>query len=147
MDSYGGWIGAPVDYLRFLLAIDGRRGGPLLDATMIAEMNTRFLRESMGSGDDEGTAQGAGYGLGMRITARKGGGVNLWHSGSLPGTSTLAVRTADGFTWVAAFNGRPQDRNAFRRDQDRGLWEARGKVKHWPEGDLFGRGPWKDDER
>jgi N-acyl-D-amino-acid deacylase len=63
--------------------------------------------------------------------------VNLWHEGSLPGTTTLAVRTADGFAWVAAFNGRPREREAFQGELDRGLWTARRQVRKWPDGDLF----------
>src|SRR5207237_8968012 len=39
MDSYGGWIGAPVDYLRFILAIDARRGVALLHVATLTAMN------------------------------------------------------------------------------------------------------------
>jgi CubicO group peptidase (beta-lactamase class C family) len=41
MDSYGGLIGSPAEYLRFLLAIDGRRGQALLDRNSIDEMLAR----------------------------------------------------------------------------------------------------------
>jgi N-acyl-D-amino-acid deacylase len=135
MDSYGGWIGAPIDYLRFILAIDGRRGSALLGAAMLAEM---YAAPGLAAaGDEDGAATpGAHYGLGIQVRPVKGG-LNLWHGGSLPGTSTFAVRTADSFTWVAMFNGRPQDRSAFRRELDRGLWEAKRGVKRWPDGNLF----------
>lgn len=138
MDSYGGWIGAPVDYLRFILAIDGRRGAALLGASALAEMNARSMLPGVKGEDEEANREGVWYGLGIRVRQLKNG-VNLFHFGSLPGTTTLAVRTADGFAWVAAFNGRPQDRNAFRRELDRGLWAAKNKVTKWPEGDLFAR--------
>jgi CubicO group peptidase (beta-lactamase class C family) len=121
MDSYGGWIGAPADYLRFLLAIDGRRGPTLLDAAMLEQMH-------------------AAPGLGVNVRPVRGG-VNLWHSGSLPGTSTMAVRTADGASWVVAFNRRPRERSAFRGEMDRALQSARGHVQNWPSGDLFGSLP------
>ena len=127
MDAYGGWIGAPVDYLRFMLAIDGRRGPALLNAAILAEMN---------GGTDLQVAGDAFYGLGVRVRP-VASGANLFHSGSLPGTSTIAVRTADGYTWVATFNSRPQDRYGFRAELDRGLWTAKGKVKTWPDGNLF----------
>jgi N-acyl-D-amino-acid deacylase len=136
MDSYGGWIGAPIDYLRFILAIDGRRGGPLLNAATLVQMNARELKESPDG--DESAGHGVYYGLGIRIRPVRSG-VNLFHTGSIPGTSTLAVRTADGFAWVVTFNSRPQDKNGFRGEVDRGLWAAKGKVKHWPGGDLFGQ--------
>jgi len=136
MDAYGGWIGAPVDYLRFILAIDGRRGAALLDRATLAEMNAPSGLSAAAPGDDEANAGAAAYGLGIRVRQLEHG-VNLFHFGSLPGTNTLAVRTADGFAWVAAFNGRPQDRVGFRSEVDRGLWTARSKVKRWPDGDLF----------
>ena len=136
MDAYGGWIGSPVDYLRFILAIDGRRGPALLNAATLAQMNAPGPRES--SGGDESNLSGVYYGLGIRIRP-VASGANLFHTGSIPGTSTLAVRTADGYAWVVMFNGRPQDRNGFRGDVDRGLWAAKGNVKRWPSGDLFER--------
>jgi CubicO group peptidase (beta-lactamase class C family) len=139
MDSYGGWIGAPIDYLRFVLAIDGRRGPALLNAETLAEMNAPSgLRE--GKTGDDANADGVSYGLGIRVR-RVRNGANLFHTGSIPGTSTLAVRTADGFAWVVAFNSRPQDRNGFRGEVDRGLWTAKSRVKSWPAGDLFDRSP------
>jgi len=134
MDSYGGWIAAPIDYLRFILAIDGRRGAALLNATSLAEMNAPALKEA--TGGEEWNGNGVYYGLGIRVRPVRNG-ANLFHTGSIPGTSTLAIRTADGFAWVVMFNGRPQDKNGFRADVDRGLWAAKGKVKRWPSGDLF----------
>ena len=140
MDSYGGWIGAPVDYLRFILAIDARRGAALLDAATLTEMHANpGLKWT--STDAEGyNTSGTFYGLGINVRPLRNG-ANLFHFGSLPGTSTLAVRTADGFAWVAAFNSRPQDRKGFRSELDRGLWAAKGKVKTWPEGNLFEGNP------
>ena len=140
MDSYGGWIGAPTDYLRFILAIDGQRGKALLNAATVAEMNARPNLQPAPGDDEEKLAEAVFYGLGINARAVKNG-LNLWHGGSLAGTSTFAVRTADGYAWVAAFNGRPQDRSAFRGELDRGLWAARSKVKKWPDGDLFTERP------
>jgi N-acyl-D-amino-acid deacylase len=138
MDSYGGWIGAPVYYLRFLLAIDGRRGPALLKPATLASMNapSGLPEDAVGAEEPLG-ARAVSWGLGTRVRRLEGGGVNLWHEGSLPGTTTLAVRTADGFAWVAAFNGRPREREAFQGELDRGLWTARRQVRKWPDGDLF----------
>lgn len=136
MDAYGGWIGAPTDYLRFLLAIEGRRAGPLLGPPALAQMHAPSRLEPAPGFDEELPTRGAYYGLGTWVRAA-GGGVNLWHGGSLDGTSALAVRTADGFAWVAAFNGRPKDRSGFRRDLDGGLWQVKRGIAKWPDGDLF----------
>ena len=138
MDSYGGWIGAPIDYLRFILAIDGWRGRALLTSETSAQMATASRLPSEADADDDLGARGGRYGLGLRLTQGRSG-VNRWHTGSLPGTSTLAIRTADGFAWVVAFNGRPKERNAFRGEVDRGLWTAKDKVQTWPDGNLFER--------
>ena len=140
MDSYGGWIGAPVDYLRFILAIDGERGAALLSAATIAEMNARSGLKAATGDEDTSRDRAVYYGLGINVRPLRSG-ANLFHFGSLPGTSTIAVRSADGFAWVATFNSRPQDRNGFRRELDHGLWVAKDKVKSWPDGDLFGRNP------
>ena len=140
MDSYGGWIGAPVDYLRFILAIEGRRGAALLKTATLTEMNASSGLKAA-SPDAEGyNTSNTFYGLGINVRPVRNG-ANLFHFGSLPGTSTLAVRTADGFAWVAAFNSRPRDRKGFRGELDRGLWVAKGKVKTWPEGNLFEGNP------
>ena len=86
---------------------------------------------------DEAGAKRSEYGLGIYVHHRRDGGVNLWHTGSLPGTSAIAVRTVDGFAWVAVFNGRPEGRNNWRSEVDRGLWTAKSQVRKWPDGDLF----------
>jgi len=137
MDAFGGWIGTPADYLRFILAIDGRRGPPLLNLATLAQMNAPSRLPTESSAADDLTAKGTEYALGTYVRQRQDGGVNLWHSGSLPGTSALAVRAGDGFVWVAVFNGRPENRYVWRAEIDRGLWAARGKVRNWPDGDLF----------
>lgn len=67
MDSYGGWIGSTVDYLRFVLALDGRRGGPLLDRATLAAMNAPSALKATASGDDDVPVDGAWYGLGVRV--------------------------------------------------------------------------------
>ena len=139
MDSYGGWIGAPVDYLRFVLAIDGRRGTALLNAATLARMNAQAGPQD-GADGEESAPLGSFYGLGVRVRPVKSG-LNIWHFGSLPGTVTIALRSADGFAWVVAFNGRPADRNVFRYAVDRALWETKAKVKRWPEGDLAAARP------
>jgi CubicO group peptidase (beta-lactamase class C family) len=127
MDSYGGWIGSSIDYLRFMTAIDGQRGQPLLTSDSLREVF---------SPPPNLEAKQPHYGLGF-LVRRVSGGINWWHSGSHAGTKTLAVRTAAGHAWVAIFNMRPKDRNGFAGDLDTSLWRAARAVKVWPDGDLF----------
>ena len=63
---------------------------------------------------------------------------NRWHTGALPGTATLLVRTADDVSWAALFNHRPSD-SGFWGAMDAALWDARATVTDWPAYDLFDR--------
>src|SRR5262245_23702621 len=137
MDAFGGWIGTPVDYLRFILAIDGRRGPPLLNLATLGQMNAPSGLPTESAATDDLSAKGTEYALGTYVRQRQDGSVNLWHTGSVPGTSAIAVRAGDGYAWVAVFNGRPENRYAWRAEIERGLWAARGTVRKWPDGDLF----------
>lgn len=131
MDAYGGWLGSPVEFLKFLLAIDGQRGTALLGEDARREML------APPAGDEKNAAY---YALGFMVRPVKGG-MNWWHTGGQPGVRALAVRTAGGYAWVAAFNMRPKDRGGFEHDLDQTLWRAAGAVKTWPAGDLFAQYP------
>jgi N-acyl-D-amino-acid deacylase len=130
MDSYGGLIGSPAEYLRFMLAIDGQRGPALLDSNSQKEMLARP--------DSADTARPIYYGLGMSVRALPDGTKNWWHEGTQPGMEAFGLRTAIGHSWVVAFNSRPRDGSAFWLDIDRSLWAAAGRVASWPATDLFG---------
>lgn len=130
MDSYGGWLGSPIDFLKFFLAIDGQRGVPLLAEPIRHEMVARP------QGEEKSAFY---YALGVFVRPVTGG-INWWHGGSQPGAEAFAVRTAEGYAWVAAFNMPPQDRK-FRGELDQALWRAARAVKTWPAGDLFAQFP------
>jgi CubicO group peptidase (beta-lactamase class C family) len=127
MDSYGGWLGSATDFLRFMTAVDGQRGTPLLRQTTLKDV---FARPPGTEG------QATYYGLGFHVRPVTGGR-NWWHSGSQPGAVAFALRTAQGYAWVAAVNMRPDDRSEFWGELDRALWRAARAVRHWPDGDLF----------
>jgi hypothetical protein len=125
-DAYGGWIGTPVDYLRFMLAIDGQRGPRLLSATSVREMLAPPLIPGANSG------QPVFYGLGVHVRDLPGNAKNWWHTGFQPGFYTFALRTARGHSWVVGFNSAPRDLAAFWRDLDQSLWAAAVSVGQWP---------------
>jgi CubicO group peptidase (beta-lactamase class C family) len=129
MDAYGAWIGAPHDFLRFMLAIDGRRRPSLLSEDSFREMHTRPNYPGAEAGP-------VFYGLGINVRPVTGGR-NWWHDGSQSGAKALALRTQAGYAWVATFNMHPRDRSAFFMALDRGLWAAARKIHNWPDGDLF----------
>jgi N-acyl-D-amino-acid deacylase len=133
MDAFGSLIGAPVDYLKFLLAIDGRVGPALLKRASIQEM---LARPSYPAAKNAATYRALG--VEVRPFAN---GANVWHGGTQPGMSALGLRNNDGSSWVVAFNSLPKDRGAFANEYDRQLQTARERMRGWPSGNLFPQFP------
>lgn len=131
MDAHGGWASSAIDLLRFVLAVDGRGNNDILsDETtelMIARPQYR-----------EGKRRW--YGLGWSVRDLGRGRSNWWHGGSLPGTRSLVVRAANGFSWAVLMNSRPKNRK-LGRALDRGMWKAFREVTQWPRHDLFSNFP------
>ena len=124
MDAHGGWLASARDLLRFLLAVDGRTASAdLLQPASIALMVERPpLAEYSGSA--------AYYALGWQVRPT-GGDANWWHTGSLPGTSTILVRAANNLSWVALFNSRPAASDSFFNELDSELWRAVNGITEW----------------
>jgi len=93
MDSHGGWLATAADLVRFALHVDGKSAArSILKPESLREMTT-------------GSQANAGYAKGWAINKVP----NWWHTGSLPGTATLLVRTESGFCWAALANTRSKD--------------------------------------
>jgi hypothetical protein len=56
---------------------------------------------------------------------------NWWHSGSLPGTATIMVRTASGFCWAALTNTRRAGQPDMGLGLDNMVWDMVRKVGAW----------------
>ncbi|HJT86726.1 MAG TPA: serine hydrolase, partial [Bryobacteraceae bacterium] len=139
MDAHGGWVASAVDYAKFLNAIEGRRGPRFLSAESVAAMTAR-------PAIPDWAQSSYWYGFGLLVRPA-GNTVNWWHSGSLDGTATYQVRTANGFDWVVFFNSRPgtaAGQNSLFGDIDAGLWNAYQQVSRWPAGDQFAGYPDSD---
>jgi len=127
-DALGAWIASAPDLLRFMTAVDGFATRPdILRPETIQLMQT--------------TAPGVWgsspyyYAMGW---LRRPLQDNWWHDGSLPGTTTLLVRTGNGLAWAALFNARQMKPNSiFAAELDPALWQAVGEVASWPVGDQF----------
>lgn len=138
LDAHGGWLASVVDLARFAAALDDPASSPLLKLetlqTMYAPPPAPAWRKKDGSLDD------AFYACGwlVRPVGRQGR-ANYWHTGSLPGTSSLLVRRWDGLSWVVLFNQRSRDKNLPDGAIDGALHRAAAAVKKWPEEDLFAR--------
>ena len=107
MDSHGGWLATASDLVRFATHLD------MLRPRSIAEMTT-------------GTAANAGYACGWAVNKAP----NWWHTGSLPGTTSILVRTASGFCWAALLNNREASVDTGGA-LDRMMWEMVRQVKGW----------------
>jgi CubicO group peptidase (beta-lactamase class C family) len=126
MDAHGGWIATATDLLRFVTALDG---GKLIKSDSLAVMVSHPAAPLW---------QGSSYYYGMGWLVRPSGvSANWWHTGSLPGTYSIVVRTSNGFAWAALFNTRPKDADAFSKELDNALWDAYSGVTSWPTNDLF----------
>ena len=127
MDAHGGWLASAVDLARFGVVTDGRpTPADIISPGSIIEMTTRNTPVW-----PTGTSW---YGLGWAV--RQPPQDNWWHGGSLPGTSSVLVRSYHGFTWAAVFNARTAD---LAIELDQALWTALAGVSTFPSHDLFSR--------
>ena len=136
MDAHGGWIASAVDLARFAAAFDDPARCPLLKPGTIAEMFAR--PEGLAGHDAEGKPKDYYYALGWQVRPEADPfSPAQWHTGSLPGTSTILVRRHDGLNWAILFNTRNNSpaEKAPARLIDRLMHEAAAKITEWPEGD------------
>jgi N-acyl-D-amino-acid deacylase len=128
MDSHGGWVSSTVDLLRFMTGVDGRANRPdILSAALVAEMTSNGAAVCAG---------GACYYAGGWTVRPTQGDANWWHSGSLPGTTSILVRSYNNFSWAALFNARSETGN-FDGELDAALWDALAQATSFPTHDLF----------
>lgn len=138
LDAHGGWIATAPDLLRFATAVEGGRGQSLLKAETLRLMTARPPAPVSQQGPTH-------YGLGWMIRYPEKDKdadrrqATWWHTGSLPGTAALLVRTHKELAWAALFNSRPpyEKVKEFAAELDALMWKAAGQVKNWPEHDLF----------
>ncbi len=114
MDSHGGWIARPRDLVHFLMRVSGSATPPnILEPQSIRTMTTA-------------SAANPDYAKGWSVNKFD----NWWHNGSLPGTSTIAVRTHSGFCWAAFGNSRRLNA-PLDRDLDNLIWSMVRQVEGW----------------
>jgi N-acyl-D-amino-acid deacylase len=131
-DSAGGWIASPIDYVRLMLAADGRPEPPdLLTPATIDEM---IARPDIPVWKDATEWYAKGW-----TVQPVGDDGNWWHVGAAPGTGTIVVRAYNGLTWAAFYNSRPSDSESFIADMKDTMWNAAAGVTSWPSNDQFSR--------
>ena len=141
MDAHGGWIGSAIDVVRFASQVQMHERAGLLSPEMYREMVA--CPPGAAGHDAQGVQQDTFYGLGWQIRpVRRGRGgqphCNFWHTGALPGTSTLLVARYDGLCWAVLFNSTfTADRQRPAAKIDPLVHEAAAAVRQWPAYDLF----------
>jgi CubicO group peptidase (beta-lactamase class C family) len=121
MDSHGGWIASSTQLVQFLNHVAGAPGIPaLLKPATVRTMTTPAAAYPAGA---------VRYARGWLV--RNDGAGNWWHDGSLPGTTTIMVRTATGMCWAALTNTRTQPRNEIDAAIDQMMWNMVRTVPAW----------------
>ena len=104
MDAHGGWIASAEDLAKFASAFDNPDACPILSGKSIALMHQR--PPGLAGADASGKPKDVYYSLGWSNRVLPGGKMNHWHSGSLPGTTSIMIRRHDGKSFVGILNSR-----------------------------------------
>ena len=113
MDSHGGWLATPRDLVLFANHVDGFKFTPnILQPETIRSMTAPSIAS-------------LNYARGWSVNDLG----NWWHTGSLPGATTILVRTSSGFCWAALTNTRTKSDIALALDNL--IWEMARKVSSW----------------
>ena len=129
MEAHGGWVASVVDLARFAVAVDGSKPPAVLSSTTV---ETMLSPPELLSGSDQGHHYGMGW-----LVRPVGDEANWWHNGSLPGTSSLLVRTYHGMVWSVVCNSRPEEWMSFMSELDTLMWQGLSEIDRWPSQDLF----------
>ncbi len=114
MDSHGGWIATAADLVRFVSHVDGFSDErDILKAEAIREMTSASTANPH-------------YAKGWSVNESH----NWWHTGSLPGTTSIMVRTGSGFCWAGLANSQEAGTNTGEA-LDRMMWELVRQVPRW----------------
>ena len=131
MDSHGAWIASAADLVRFGSAFQVPAKCKVLSAQSIALMFAPPVGK-VGHRPD-GKPKAKYYACGWQVVQVGDGQRNVFHTGSLPGTSTILVCRHDGLTWAALFNTRDGVPGGVPSGAiDPLLHKAADEVKSWP---------------
>ena len=121
MDSHGGWLASPTSLVQFLDHLGGATSPSLLKPESIQSMTTPAPAYPQNSP--------VKYARGWNV--RNDGKGNWWHNGSLPGTTTIMVRTASGMCWAALTNTRTEPHDQMDSALDELVWNMVRLVPAW----------------
>ena len=127
IEGAGAWIASPIDLVRFVNGVDGRKGQALLNTATRTEM----LAKPSYFGND------GHYGLGWVVQPVQGGGTDWFHNGALEGNYALLYRSeAGGISFAVTFNAYPQE-DRFETDLQDGIGGVLLATRTFPQTDEF----------
>ena len=120
LSGAGGWVASPAELMKFITAIDPGDSRPdILKPETIAYMTEKDKSK---------------YPIGWMRTTES----DDWsRTGSLSGSSAMLKRQHDGYTWVFITNTSSWSGSRFPRKIAAMMKQAMGKIKKWPDRDLF----------
>jgi N-acyl-D-amino-acid deacylase len=134
IDASGGWYASPLDMIRFMTAVDGSRGKPLLN-----EKSQRLMIEPPPK-PVQPFPDGTFVGLGWDHVQIKDKSFGYMKGGSNPGERTFMKRRLDGINWVLLFNASmefdPQDVD-YLTGALKEILEKIDRLDKYPDVDLF----------
>jgi N-acyl-D-amino-acid deacylase len=134
IDASGGWYASPLDMIRFMTALDGSRGKPLLN-----EKTQRLMFEPPPK-PVQPFPDGTHVGLGWDQVQVKDKSFGYQKGGSNPGERTYMKRRFDGINWVLLFNASmefdPQDAD-YLAGALKEILQRIDRLEKTPDVDLF----------
>lgn len=133
-DAAGGWTMSAIDLVRFMTALDGTRGTPLLKEKAFEAMLAAPPPPLKPRPD------GAYVGLGWDAALRTPAGFGFYKDGSWIGMRTFMKRAPNGVCWALLFNASMEmdaDDSKAIADALKRVWETIETAQKFPAIDLF----------
>ncbi|MCL3781199.1 class A beta-lactamase-related serine hydrolase [Prolixibacteraceae bacterium JC049] len=120
LGAAGGWICSSAELVKLISVIDGDPANPdIITAERVKEMTT--VRNGL-------------FPLGWKAAVSNG---TWWRTGSMAGTSTMVKRLPDGTIWAILINTSSWRGSKFPREINKLMSKIMGRVKEWPDQNLF----------
>jgi len=112
MDAHGGWIANAMDVVKFIQHTDAYPS----PADLISAESIKIMTRPSPLNNN--------YAMGWNVNQNN----NWWHTGMLPGTAAIMVRTSHGFNWAVLTNKTSKDKD-FYGELDGLTWKLLKGVK------------------